>query len=347
MSVTIKDIAKIAGVSHSTVSRSLNDSPLISEKTKNRIKQIAKDLDFQFNANARSLNTKKTGTIGIIYPEQMEEFRVNLYHSSLLSDIRYSLERGNLDSIVTFPRNRFTKESNIKKLINQKKIDGLIIIYADISKEELEFIKEAGIPHIFLHYIPTLDAEDKIELIATDHYFGGKIAAEHLLELGHRKILCLTADYSIGGQEFLQRTEGYRSALVEKGVEVDEKLIIDGNFTFESAYKIVLENKNLFESVTAVFAQNDLMALGVIRGLNEIGFSVPEDISVIGYDDSEMGMYFKPKLTTVHQPREELSKIACEYLIEVLNKKSVYIETPVYKFVKPTLVIRESTSKKK
>ena len=342
MSVTIKDIAKIAGVSHSTVSRSLNDSPLISEKTKKRIKQIADDLDFQFNANARSLNTKRTGTIGIIYPEHMDEFKVNLYHSSLLSDIRYSLERESLDSIVTFPKNRFTKESNIKKLINQKKIDGLIIICEEISQNDFDFIKQTKIPSVFLHYVPMIGSEESIDLITTDHHYGGKLATEYLIKLGHRKILCLTANYLSGGQEFFQRTEGYKEALAANGIEVDEKFIISGNFTFESTYEILMKNKDLLKDITAIFAQNDLMAMGAISALNDAGYRVPEDISVIGYDDSEMCLYFKPKITTIHQPREELSKLACEHLIKVLNKRNEADEKFINKRIKPVLVERDS-----
>lgn len=342
VSVTIRDIARIAGVSHSTVSRSLNDSPLISEKTKKRIKKIAKELNFEFNANAQSLNTKKTGTIGIIYPEQMDEFRVSLYHSFLLNDIRYSLETESLDSIVAFPQNRFTKESNIQKLISRKKIDGLMIAYSDINHDDWNYIKQSGIPHVFLHYTPKLEIMDEVDLIATDHLEGGLLATNHLIQLGHRKIMCLSAD--MDEEEFLQRTNGYKIALEQNSLEMDEKFIFTGDFSFQSGYKLIKENAAMVRKITAIFAQSDLMALGAIKALAELNLKVPQDIAVVGYDDVEVGTYFAPTLTTIHQPRETIARVACERLIQLLNDE----ETNSYSktMIKPRLVIRQSCGSK-
>src|SRR6056297_3602056 len=152
--VTIKDIARIAGVSHSTVSRSLNDSPLISEQTKKRIKKIAAELNFAFNASAQSLSTRRTGTIGIIYPELFDTFGNSLYLGLLVQGLRHGLEKASLDSIGSFPRNHFTGESNIHKLISRRKIDGMIVIHPEVPADVWSYIRNSGLPFVVLHLKP-------------------------------------------------------------------------------------------------------------------------------------------------------------------------------------------------
>ncbi|MCY6483232.1 LacI family DNA-binding transcriptional regulator [Clostridium aestuarii] len=335
---TIKDIAEIAGVNHSTVSRSLNDSPLISEKTKTKIKKIAKELDFEFNFSAQSLNTNKTGTIGIIYPEQTAEVRISLYLTSLLNDIRSSLEKEFIDSIVSFPKNRFTGESNIKKLINRKKVDGLMIVHSDIDAEDWEYIKNSKIPCIFLHYMPKSNIKTEVDFVSTDHFVGGILAASHLIQLGHQKTMCLTGNPK--EEEVKQRMSGYTSIFKKNNLLVDPKLILEGDFSFESGYNIIKENVNMIKEVTAIFIQSDLMALGSIKALKELGVKIPQDVAVIGYDDLDIAPYFSPLLTTIRQPREQIAKIGCERLIQLLNGKQTYSYQS--KFVQPRLIIRET-----
>jgi LacI family transcriptional regulator len=335
MSVTIKDIAKIAGVSHSTVSRSLNDSPLISTETKQRIQQIAKELGFEFNANARGLSIRKTGTIGLIYPEAFEDFNVNLFFSPLHNHIRRTLEREALDLIVGFPKNRFTGESNIQKLINRKKVDGLIIVHSKVDYYDLNYIKSSRIPFVFLHQKPA-HIDDEVDFFCTDHFKGGYLATDHLLKLGCRNIICLSAD----GEEFEMRTEGYKAALNDAAIPFNDSLVLKGDCSFDSGYKAIKQTSGILKKIDGIFAQSDLMALGAIQALQQLNIKVPQDIAVVGYDDIELGTYFSPKLTTVHQPREEIATLACERLIELLSDKAK--KRKAKKIVQPTLVIRES-----
>lgn len=336
MSVTIKDIAKIAGVSHSTVSRSLNDSPLISTETKEKIKKIAWEMGFEFNANARGLITKKTGTIALIYPEDFEKFNINLFFGSLQSDIRKTLEREGLDVIVAFPKNRFTGESNIQQLINRKKVDGFVIVHSQIDHYDLSYLKDSQIPFVFLHHKPNDNIVDEADFYYTDHFKGGYLAAEHLIQLGYRHIICITND----GEEFVMRLEGYKAALQDYGFEVEEQLIFQGDFTFKSGYDIVKQNHRLIRKSGAIFAQSDLMALGAIEALKQLNIQVPGEVAVVGYDNIELGSYFSPTLTTIHQPREELAALACERLVNLLSCQKR--QTNVVKAIPPVLVIRKS-----
>jgi LacI family transcriptional regulator len=346
MTVTIKDIARIAGVSKATVSRSLNDSPLVAEETKKRIKELADTMGFQFNANARSLSTSRTGTIGIIYPERFGEFGVSLYYSSLLSQIRDFLEKEGLDNIVSFPKNRYTGESNIKRLIQSKKIDGLLIIHpniTDVDQRILNFIEQSKTPYVFLHHFPSFCDIEKVDAIYTDHFGGGYDATKHLIDLGHKNIICLTSHGD--SMEFIQRTEGYRAALMDNDIAVKEDFVFKGYRDISSGYEIISKNFGFIveNNITGIFAQTDLMAIGVMQALKDMGKSIPDDYSIVGYDDIELVMDFRPHLTTIHQPREEIAVLTCSRLLELINgvnnNKKVNIR------LNTKLIIRESTKR--
>jgi LacI family transcriptional regulator len=342
MPVTIKDIAQIAGVNFSTVSRSLNDSNLVAEDTKKQIKDIAKSLGFEFNASARSLSTQKTGSIGVIYPESFEAFHVNLFYNSLHNQIRKTLEREALDLIVAFPKNKFDGDSsNIERLVKSKKVDGLIIVSPvldEIDKEALHFMKKQGIPFVFLHHYPNDPwLLEEANVFCIDHFSGGFKATEHLIKNGHTRIACITA---IGDmEEFQKRTNGYKAALAKHNVNFNEDLFFYGDRSFDSGYKVIMENKNKIKDLSAIFSQNDLMALGAIQALTELQFKIPGDIAVVGYDDIELLELFKPLLTTVRQPREKIAVLACEALINIIKDKETEKRNLL---IEPLLIIRES-----
>lgn len=337
MAVTIKDIAKIAGVSHSTVSRSLNDSPLISDKTKNRIKEIAQETGFEFNANARALSVKRTGTIGLIYPREFEKFQVNLFYSTLHSYIRDVLEREGLDLISTFPENSYTKESNIKKLIDSKKVDGLIIVELHIDKEIVDYMCESKIPFVLLHLVPDTYLEERADLYCTDHFAGGYIAAEHFIEQGYKNICCINAD----SPEIKDRFEGFKKALCDNSLSVDNNRVFKGDLTFESGYDIVEKNIKIIKESGSVFAMSDFMALGAVECLKDLKVIIPDEVAIIGYDNIELGNYFKPRLSTINQPRRKLAVLACERLIELMNNNELSKNKEKI-ILKPSLIIRET-----
>jgi len=163
---------------------------------------------------------------------------------------------------------------------------------------------------------------------------------EHLLKLGHKRIATVTySNYE--GREYLQRTDGYRSAIRHFGLEVDESLIFPGNASyFLSGYQAVMNNIPKIKTITGFFAQNDMMALGVEEALKELSIRVPEDIALVGFDDIEFCTYFKPHLTTIHQPREQMTKLACQRLLDRINAKKPM--KPKDLKLQPTLVIRDS-----
>lgn len=336
--MTIKDLAQIAGVSHSTVSRSLNDSPLISEKTKNRIKVLARQYNFELNASARSLSTRKTGTIGIICPEFYDEQRYSFYIAGLLDTIRYKLEEASYDTIITFPHNETTGSSNIKRLITQKKIDGLLLIVPELEDSDREIIHTYETPHIFLHFKHTHPEEKNTEYIYTDHFKGGYLAGTHLMQTGRNKFCVLTEN--LVTPEYKERTEGFQAALKEHGIPPEEAKIFTGSCSFEYGYTTVHENFSIIKNYEGIFAHADMVALGAIEALRERGLRVPEDIGVMGYDDIILGNYFRPKLTTIHQPKETQVEKGTRRLFDIINK--VEGSMPLQDVVDPILIKRES-----
>lgn len=335
--ITIKDIAKVAGVSHSTVSRSLNDSNQISEKTKNKIKKIAEDMGFEFNLNARSLNTKKNNTIGIIVPEFFGDIKIEVFFGKMLGYLIREIEKEGYTSRIEYAKNSLDKKSNIQKMIQSRRIDGLIIIHENISKEEFDFLYKKQFPVVFLHHKPKPFLNKNINYIGTDNYKGGYIATEYLINKGHKKIATLTWDCF--GTEHIERTNGYRAALDFNGIKINEEIIFKTDLSFEENYNIIEKNIDIFKEITAVFAQTDLSALAVIEALKNNGISVPKDVSIIGYDDIEFGKFFKPYLTTIHQPINEIVIESIKILIDIIDMKK---NKNMKKMFEPYIVERDT-----
>ncbi|WP_158738051.1 LacI family DNA-binding transcriptional regulator [Alteribacillus sp. YIM 98480] len=339
MAITTKDIAKLANVSQSTVSRCLNDSPMIPKKTKKRILKIAQEHGFQFNAHARSLSSNKTHTIGVILPKSLFGFEGELHFRSWQNELIESLEKMEFDVIVAFFENRFTKENNIKRLIAAKKVDGLIILEPGLDDETITILERTDIPFVFCKYIPPFYKTKDVDFICVDQFKGGYIAADHLIKQGHENIMCISSN-QIGG-EFELRTDGLKAAFYDNNLPYNDKLLFYGDTTFESGYQVIMDNADVLRDITAVFAQNDLMALGSILALKELGINVPKDIPVVGFDDIELCTYYKPYLTTVHQPTKEIAAITCKRLIEKLKSTDSTVKQKLE--ISPTLVIRESS----
>ena len=360
MSITIRELAKIAGVSPSTVSRCLNDSPLIPEETRLRIRQVASAEGFTFNASARSLSLGRTGTVALIFPDYFESFSISLFFTALQRHVRANFEEKNIDVLVAFPFNRFARSSNIEKLVRGQKIDGMLIIDNEFAQADRDCLIRAGIPYLFLHKHPDASADPGADYFCTDHFEGGRLAAGHLVALGRRKLLVATAK----GEEFEARTAGFMQGLKDAGFDGSSVEIARSGLTFADGYaqvgqRVASAGPGAFDGI---FCQSDLMALGAMSAIGAAGVSIPQDVSVVGYDDIELGRDFHPALTTVRQPLAELAALACERLaarIEsrcpdggteaevghaapLCEERRAHQLEPIRHLMKPTLVIRES-----
>ena len=336
--VTIKDIAEIAGVSFSTVSRCLNDSSLVKKETKRRVTGIADNLGFEFNSQARGLITKEVGTVGIILPEQYTKVSVNVYHGMLMNSLRTSLEKADVDLIVTYLTNHFTGKNNIQRLITRRKVDGLIMLVEDIDQKSLNILTSKNVPFVCTHYPPAKNIKDQ-DVIYTDHKAGGHMVAEHFINRGYKSFVLLAVEEE--HLEFRLREKGFLEEIKKVGLRVHRYTC---NSDFETAYQTVSKNIRQIKKVDAIFTINDLMALGTIRALKEANLRVPQDIAVVGYDDSEYGRYSSPALTTIHQPKEELAVLSCQRLFFQMEKQKE--GQKIYKkliSIQPVLKVRESS----
>jgi LacI family transcriptional regulator len=341
---TLRDVARMAGVSMSTVSRSLNRSDLIPEKTRARIRRIADQIGFEFNSHARSLITRKVGTIGLILPPGYESFGVSFYHATLHNALRSVLESNDFDLIVSFLSNRYTGDNNVRRLVGRRKVDGLIIMHPVLEPDMIDFLRSMSVPFVFSHYPPPRGMLPGIDIIYPDNELGGWLAGRHFGGLGRKKVLCIVAG-APPDPEFALRLAGFRRGLGECGIRLAREDILTGDLTMNSAYDAVMSRRQGLARYDGLFALNDLMAMGAMIALRDLGRKVPRDVAVIGYDDTELAESMRPSLTTVHQPREELSLVTCEHLLELIRLSRSAGAPPSAKSIAlaPRLAVRGST----
>ncbi len=340
MKVTIKDIAAVAGVSHSTVSRALNDSPQISSATKEKIKDIAKTMNFEFNAGARSLSGRKTGNIAVVYQAIHDQFGSSLYVSQLFIELRHFLERMDMDVILLEGYHPETGSSNISRLLRQQKVDGFLIVHDLIKQRDYESIKQSGLPIVQLHLPPVYCQKEELDYFFTDHFMGGRLATEHLIKRGCRRILTVSTTDS-ESEEFRQRTLGYKQALKDFGIPFEEDLVFAADSSYQKGYNLFRIIPEILANVDGIFFQTDIQAFGFLSAARERGLSIPHDMKVIGYDDAPICELANPPLTTVHQPRRKLAELACERIVDLIAKR--HNESRHQEVLFPHIVVREST----
>ena len=330
MNITIKDIARLANVSIATVSKVINNKTEgISEETKNRILQLIKETGYQPNAIARSLVTKKTKTIGLIVPDISNPF---------FPDVARGVEDGaHMDGYNVFLCNtddNLDKEIEYIKVLREKCVDGIIFTSGSIPKyEHIVELRTSGIPIVIIDR--RIDSED-VYGVFLDNYKGGYIATRYLISLGHKRIGCVTGPLYVSSA--IERLEGYKKALMDNGIDIDETLIFEGDYRISGG--AVGAEKLLDRKVTAIFAFNDLMAYGAYLTIRSHGYKIPDDISVVGFDDIQLSQVMEPQLTTIRQPAYDMGLNAVRILINLIGGKKC---TKKIVKLQPQLIVRQST----
>lgn len=343
MKVTIKDIAEMAGVSLSTVSRALNDSSLVKQGTKDKIKEIAKNTKFEFNAGARSLSSRKTGNIAVVYEIHQGQLGPSLYINQLFIELRHALEKIDLDTIVLEGYHPDTGASNIDRLLRQQKVDGIIIVHDHITIKDYESMIDEQIPFVQLQLLPRYIERERIDYFFADNTSGGYIATEHLIAQGCKKILTILPP-EVDYVEFANRTTGYKQALKKHNLEFKEQFIIPAKFSFSVGHDLFDSSLELIKSADGIFFQTDIQAFGFLTIAKERGIRVPEDLKIIGFDDSPICEAITPHLSTIRQPKVKLAQLACNRIMDLINKKSN--DHLVQEIVSPALVVRSSSTYK-
>ncbi len=332
---TISDIAEICNVSKATVSRVINNKSCgVGEETKRRIQKTMKELNYRPSSLARSVATSCSHMIGLIIPDVSNLFYPSLIRgvSDYLDENGYSLCLSNSDSD---PK----KEKNHLLSMVDLRVDGVILCSGVSNENFLAQYRKYNVPIVFIGR--TFDIHLSDGSITGDNTKGAEMAMKHLLSSGNRRIVYLDGNAGVSGA--IQRYEGYRQALMQAGIELDESLVHFGDFTIEFGQTKLEELIRFGVKFDAVFAGSDLIGIGVVKALHAAGKKVPDEIEVIGFDGIELSEIFEPQLSTVRKPHYDMAREATRMLLSIIEGTAGEIR---HISVQPTLILRNTTRKK-
>ena len=328
---TIIDIAAIAGVSKATVSMVISGrDQSIGEETRKRVLKIAKEMNYIPNSIARSLSTNKSGTIGIILPDIL-----NPFFSEMARAIEDSAELLGYNVIFCNTDNELIKEDKYIRLLISKSVDGVIFIAGSKSAENVKILKTNNVPFVLVdRYI---DGYEDMYGVFCENTKGVMEAITHLYEKGRRNIAFVKGPKELTISKL--RLDGYRKKMKEYKI-YDKNLIFEGDLTLEGGIKAAEKIIDSGYDVDAIFFSNDLMAIGGMKIFIRKGYTIPKDVSIVGYDNIQIAQFIEPELTTVGQPIYNMGKESCKLLINIINE-ALILEKQIY--FKSELIIRGTT----
>jgi LacI family transcriptional regulator len=334
MRLTIEEIADLAAVSRSTVSRVLNNHPSVRPTVRARVQQVIREHRYTPRAAARSLASRRTNVVGLLIPRSAATIFSDPFFPHVIQGITETCSnRGYflMLSMVTAER----EQDFYERVLRGRHVDGLIMMSSDIDDPILPLLirDETELVLVGRHpYLPDLSSAD------VDNVDGARQAVQHLIDLGHRRIATITGPLNmVGGMD---RRDGYKQALAEAAIPVRPELIVEGDFTQAGGYQGMRKLLELAEPPTAVFVASDSMAAGALRAVHEAGLNIPGEIGMVSFDDLPLASALMPPLSTVHQPLYELGATAAELLIARLEQSGE--QPPTHVRLKTHLVIRQS-----
>ncbi|MEP7227913.1 MAG: LacI family DNA-binding transcriptional regulator [Gemmatimonadales bacterium] len=326
---TIKDVARVAGVSVATVSRVCNGSPSVKEETRRHVGEVASRLSYAPHGAARSLITSRTSTIGVLLPDLYGEF-----FSEVIRGIDQTAQHHGYHLLVSSSHDgRPAIEGALRSM--RGRVDGLIVMWPEMDAEIAVRNLPAGFPVVLLNAPATPDAFDVIMIANFD---GARAMVCHLLDLGHTRIAIIKG--AAGNVDAAERLRGYRVALAEAGATASPELEVAGDFTEESGFRATRELMLGEARPSAIFAANDAMAIGSLSALREAGLRVPEDVALAGFDDIPMARYLEPALSSVHVDISALGERATLRLLAAIRDKDGH--QPRAETLPTILVLRRS-----
>ena len=333
MSSTIKDVASIAGVSIATVSRVLNGKPGIKPATIQIVLKTAKDLNYSPDYVARSMITKRTSTIALVIADT-----ANPFYADTAKTIERIARLNDYSLIVCNTDNKASIQKKIIEMLKQKKVDGMIFGSVRLSDPPVHELIQEGYPCILYHRALK---NSEGNFIGSDNEKGVNLVINHLYKLGHRRIGFISGPsiFSTG----MERLSSYINSIKKLGLEHIPYLVQEGGYKLTKTTVAVKKLINLPSPPTAIFASNDFMALQVMDIILKEGYRIPEDFSIVGYDNILFASHQRIQLTTVDVQISEAARLAIENLLNIINRKSEQIK-PIKIIIEPKLVIRASTS---
>jgi DNA-binding LacI/PurR family transcriptional regulator len=341
-SSTLSDVAKTAGVTSMTVSRVINQNGYVSEETREKVLRAVKDLNYRRNGLARGLKRQRTDTIGLVLGDI-----ANPYAAELARSIRDVTSQHGYNLFICISEHSAKEDVAAFDALTEHQVDGIIVATRSnrIGDEHLHEMVERGVSVVC---IGRDFYDENSDSVMADALRGGFQATRHLIDLGHKKIAFIGA--TLASEKNLKRFQGYLKALEENGLEIDERLITGnteanddapGYSTEKLGYEAMKRLLVLPSRPTAVFARNDFTAIGAINAIKENGLRIPEDISIVGFDDIPMAAHTAPALTTVRQPTRRQGSLAAEFLLRRIEAKEAVEREE--KILECELIIRDST----
>jgi LacI family transcriptional regulator len=329
--LTIRDIAELAGVSTATVSRVINGRSEVAEQTREAVMRVVREHGYSTNRSARGLSGGRTGLVGVTLPMVHHS-----YFSVILNGAGEALYGHDMRMVLCPTQHEHDREVSLLERLMHGTTDGALLILPEESSDELTALHDHG--YRFVIVDPRNHLDERVPTVSAAHSSGASEAIEHLLALGHRRIAAITGPKGWIATE--ERLRGYRAALAAAGVMPDPRLEVPSDFLVEGGTQAALTLFDLPEPPTAIFAFNDPMAIGVMQAARMRGIRVPEELSVVGFDDTLEASIVTPALTTVRQPLAEMGRMAVNLLIRVLENQrfeALHVELAT------KLMVREST----
>lgn len=331
--VTIREVAKKAGVSVSTVSRAFNNYSDISDATREAIIKVADEIGYKQVPITKSEGPKRNFRLGMLIEDYETQSAFNPMVFETLMAFKNTAARMNYEMVLLSTTSDNQKSDQLSNLFIEKQLDGIFIMGLRLNDEYYKQLKSINYPCILFDlYIEN----PLVSCIGTDNVKGAFMAVEHLIKLGHKKIAFIN-----GHKEAFvsyERMDGYYLAMQRYNLPIDNELIKYGDYSDQSAEKAAEELVKSQKGFTAIFCASDLMAIGAINMLGNLGYEVPNDVSVVGFDDMYIAQYITPKLTTIRQNRLKIGETAANVLVSLIEGKAISRV-----LIQPELIVREST----
>jgi LacI family transcriptional regulator len=332
MTLTLEQIAVIAGVSRATVSRVINVDPNVSEKTRARVMRVIQELNFQPNRAARSLAGGRAGVIGLVIPVGVGTIFAEPFFSLLIQGVISESNSRDVSTMLWLAEPDYERRM-VTKILYNGLVDGLIISSTTADDPLIDAICRSHMPFVVVGRYP---CQDELSYVDSDNLNGARQAMEHLLGLGRQRIATISGPQNTAvGQD---RYQGYVQAFHQHGLSVSPKLVVESDFTDRGGYAAM--QQLLPQRPDAVFVASDWMALGAMRALREVGARVPEDIALVGFDDIPLASQTLPPLTTIRQQILQMGALASQVLLDLLDNPG---SPPVQKILPTELVVRASS----
>lgn len=335
MAITIKDVAKLAKVAPSTVSRVIANSPRISEDTKTRVRNAMDELKYHPNFIARSLASQSTKVIGLVLPHSSGVFFQNPFFSEVIQGLSEGVHDNHYALQMTSGKTEFDSYEGVVQMVQGGRVDGIILLYSMIDDKIMEYLTKRKFPFVVIG--KPYELVDKITHVDNDNYMAAKEATDYIIGLGHRKIGFIGGSPSL--TVTLDRLNGYKEALRASDMDINEDYIIHGDFLREGGQEAVKALLRRTIPPTALLVTDDLMAVGVVNTLTEMQIEIPTEVSIVSFNNALFAEMSRPPLTSIDINIKELGYQAASNLIQLLKNEN----DPVKRIIIPhTLVIRQS-----